>query len=293
MLKILILGSSGMLGNALLEAFTLNNKYKILAPTSKELDLTFQAGVDKYFFDHKPDLIINVGGLVRGLYGNLENNKDMYKINLAIGKNVALAVKRHGGKLLYFGSSCMYRADLLPPYKEENIFDEIDKDKQDNWGYALAKQEVAKFIIENNLGSVIVPPNLFGQRRLSDTEDINNKHLLETIAYKYALTGDVSFKCSPEIRREILSVKELARVTVKYLDLFLKESAVINVGCGRSVSMGDIAERLTSAEVSFDDKAYSSLPDKFMDTSKFEKLTGEVLRPFKDFKEYLSRPFYL
>lgn len=293
-IKTLILGRNGMLGSALFNSFSSDKIYEILSPSSKELDLTDEFDVQYYIRENKPDLILNAAGLVKGLYGNMNAQRDMYEVNKSIGLNVAKAVKIHGGKLIYFSSSCVYPAEASLPYKEED-FKSNGFFNPDNAGYAAAKAEVSGFILDNNLGIVIVPPNLFGVRRLSDVKKLEELHMLETFALKNALCRKIDVKCSPQIRREILSAKQLAKmILIHWERLYNSEYKLINIGPGESVSIREICNKFElcfATEITYDSNAYSSLSDKYMNTSRFTKITGEVLRGWTDFIDYIHCPF--
>lgn len=299
MKTILLLGSSGMLGGALKRELT-RRKINYLAPSSSELNLLDNESTLDYFSIHSNEInvVINAAGFVGGLYHNLDNNAEFYKKNFTIGCNVSEAVRFHNHnnkdkkiKILYFGSSCQYSARLPCPYKEEDLYFPVET-TQDNWGYATAKAEISRFLEFYDLGTTIIPPNLYGIRRISDTENIENKHLMETIAYSYHRNKEINFKCDSFISREILSADELARVVITHMDKFLEKSIRINVGTGYASTMEEIASVVPDAKITYKPGAYSSLVTKYMDVTKFKELTGENLVNTFGLKEYFENPFY-
>ena len=60
--QIFIAGQEGMVGSALLNLLKKNN-LKIINCKRKDLDLTNQDKVEKWFRKHKPDIVINSAGI--------------------------------------------------------------------------------------------------------------------------------------------------------------------------------------------------------------------------------------
>ena len=62
-MKVLLTGSSGMVGRNILEHKNAGS-YEFLTPISSELDLADRKAIDFYLSEHRPDLIIHCAGLV-------------------------------------------------------------------------------------------------------------------------------------------------------------------------------------------------------------------------------------
>src|ERR1700722_12321669 len=93
--KILILGSGGQLGTALYKVLT--NEYRVIALTSKELDITDQAAVNKPIQKEKPNYVINAAAF---------NKVDMAEVNPApaflvnaLGPYYLALAAKHGGAI--------------------------------------------------------------------------------------------------------------------------------------------------------------------------------------------------
>ncbi len=67
--KILLTGSTGMLGRNVLENKDIS-KFELLIPNSK-LNLSNYEGVDKYIKENQPNFIIHTAGKVGGIQANI------------------------------------------------------------------------------------------------------------------------------------------------------------------------------------------------------------------------------
>ena len=81
MKRILITGTSGLLGKALINAMDLKDSI-ILAPQRKDLDLTDNLMVKCYFESNKIDLVLHCAAVVGGIQANIENPYYILSTNL-------------------------------------------------------------------------------------------------------------------------------------------------------------------------------------------------------------------
>ena len=104
--KILLLGSSGMLGQNILEKKT---NYQFIAPNREELDLLDYKKIKTYILKNKPKTVVNLAALVGGVKFNSENQLRMLNENIEISKNVIMAAHECKiKKLINMSSSCIY-----------------------------------------------------------------------------------------------------------------------------------------------------------------------------------------
>ena len=72
--KIFIAGKNGLLGSAIYNFFLKKEpRAKILAPTSKQLDLRFLNETEKWFKKNKPDYVIIAAAKAGGILDNIKN----------------------------------------------------------------------------------------------------------------------------------------------------------------------------------------------------------------------------
>ena len=84
--KILITGSSGMVGKSLIKL--LAGKYSLITPSSKTLDLTNSVQVYKYLSKKKPNYIIHLAGYIGGLGASINEPINFLQENMLIGVNL-------------------------------------------------------------------------------------------------------------------------------------------------------------------------------------------------------------
>lgn len=134
--KILITGSSGFIGRNLREAFA--DKYEILAPPSRELDLLDDQKVAAFLKANKFDVVIHAATW----NATRTSTKDLSKVfenNLRMFLNLA----RNGdqfGRMIYFGSGAEFSREYWKPRMTEDYFDaHVPSDQYGFSKYVMAK----------------------------------------------------------------------------------------------------------------------------------------------------------
>ena len=87
MIKILVLGSNGMVGSSILNSFSEDSKFKIIPSTRKDTNLFKLDETEKLINDTNPDILINAAAKVGGIVANneqrtqflIENLRNKYK----------------------------------------------------------------------------------------------------------------------------------------------------------------------------------------------------------------------
>lgn len=103
-MKILIIGANGFIGKHLKQYFGRNERYTLLTPESKSLDISDEKAVDTYMQIHAPDIILNCAN--RG-GGRDSGNENIVHQNLRMFFNVV----KHSdkvAKIIHFGSGAEY-----------------------------------------------------------------------------------------------------------------------------------------------------------------------------------------
>lgn len=245
---LLLTGGSGMVGRNILE-HPLAGDWNILAPSSKELDLTDATCVDDFLSKHKPDLVIHAAGQVGGIQANMANPVAFLERNTAIGRNIIMASYNAGVRqLLNLASTCMYPRAAKNPLQEEMIL--TGELEPTNEGYALAKimaTRLCQYIRredENAQYTTIIPCNLFGRY---DKFDPKHSHLLPAIIHKVHL-AKVNGEATVEIwgdgtaRREFMYAGDLADAVLKAAKEISSIPDLMNCGLGHDHSINDYYE---------------------------------------------------
>ena len=237
-MKILLTGSSGLVGRNLLEHPSIFN-FQILAPSSTELDLRDFINLEKYLDKHKPELVIHAAGVVGGIQANISKPVDFFLENFDMGRNIVWASRKANiKKLINLASSCIYPANSINPLKEEFILKgELEST---NEGYALAKittLRLCEYISRENQNfnyKSLIPCNLFG---LYDNFDPIESHLIPAIIHKVHQAKEKKEKTveiwgNGEARREFMFASDFSDALMNAIIHFDSLPKIMNVGQG-------------------------------------------------------------
>jgi GDP-L-fucose synthase len=136
--KIYVAGHRGMVGSAIVRELKRQGYTNIITRTHKELDLTRQLDVEKFFEEEKPEYVFLAAAKVGGIIANQSALADFMYENMIMEMNVIHSAWKNGCKKLEFlGSSCIYPRLAPQPMKETCLLtSELEKT---NEAYALAK----------------------------------------------------------------------------------------------------------------------------------------------------------
>ena len=255
--RIFLSGGRGMVGKNILE-HSMADQYEILAPNSKDLDLTNAEDTQKYITETKPDVIIHAAARVGGIQANIAHPVDYLVTNTDLGRNVILsAYKANVPRLINLASSCMYPRDAPNPISESLVLQ--GGLEPTNEGYAIAKTFATRLCdyinseSKKNMSAVryktLIPCNLFGRY---DKFEPEHSHLIPAIIHKVhqakvnGLTA-VDIWGDGTSRREFMYAGDFAGAVLRALQYFDKMPYVMNIGLGHDYSINDYYS--TAAEV--------------------------------------------
>ena len=281
--RILILGSRGMVGSAILRELQKEGFHNLLSPVREELNLLRQAEVEKYFETHRPDFVFLAAAKVGGIVANNTYRADFIFENLQIQQNIFnAAFKVRTPNLLFLGSSCIYPRDAPQPIKEEYLL--TSSLEPTNEPYAIAKiaglKTVESFRRQYGLHWIsVMPTNLYGE---NDNYDLNNSHVIPGLIarlHQAIKNGDHEFKIwgTGKPRREFLYVDDMARACIHIMRQKKEIPDFLNVGTGEDIEIGELA-KIISHKMGFTGQLIydSSKPDgtmrKVLDISKIQAL---------------------
>jgi len=244
-MKLLLTGSTGMVGRNILEHSEANS-FTILAPTSSDLNLLNYSSVHEYLGKQVPDLVIHAAGRVGGIQANIEEPVKFLLDNLDMGRNIIWAARQCGiKKLINLGSSCMYPRNVANPLREETILQgELEPT---NEGYALAKITAARLCeyitreAPDFQYKTMVTCNLYDRW---DKFDTAHSHMITAVVKKIhdakvhgekevAIWGDGTAK------REFMYAGDLADCLVYAIHHFDTMPSLMNVGLGLDYSINE------------------------------------------------------
>ena len=280
--KIYVAGHRGLVGSAILKRLESLGYTNILTRSYIELDLTNQKAVQSFFNQEKPEYIFLAAAKVGGIHANDTYPADFIRNNILIQTNIIDQAFKYGAKkLLFLGSSCIYPKLAPQPMKEEYLL--TGALEPTNQWYAIAKIAGIKmcqaYRRQYGFNAICaMPTNLYGP---NDNFDLKNSHVLPALIRKFheAKKEDkdvVEIWGTGKPMREFLHVDDLADACVFLMDNYDSEE-IINVGTGKDISIGELAE-LISKIVGFQGKIVYDLskpdgtPKKLLDTIKINTL---------------------
>ena len=136
MMRILLLGATGMVGRNFLE-HPGSASFEIIAPSRRELNLFDYPAVESFMRSCQPDLILNAAGRVGGIQANIREPVHFFLENWTRAKYyLGRAADRY--KSNQPGSSCMYSWGAENPLREEAVL--TGELEPTNEGYAPARR---------------------------------------------------------------------------------------------------------------------------------------------------------
>jgi dTDP-4-dehydrorhamnose reductase len=105
MKKLLISGGDGKF-SSLIKKY--NDKYDIIAPPKKEMDITEINQIEKFIVHNKIDIFLHAAALTRPMGEHIDNPSASIKINIIGTCNVVLTCIKYGIKLVYISTDYVY-----------------------------------------------------------------------------------------------------------------------------------------------------------------------------------------
>ena len=186
--KIYVAGHNGLVGSAIWNNLLQRGYTNLDGRSHKELDLTDQYAVKKFFDEEQPDAVVLAAAFVGGIMANSLYRADFIMMNMKIQCNVISEAYAHGvKKLLFLGSTCIYPKNAPQPMKEDCLL--TSPLEYTNEEYAIAKIAGLKMCESYNLqyGTnyiAVMPTNLYGP---NDNFHLENSHVMPAMMRKVYL----------------------------------------------------------------------------------------------------------
>jgi GDP-L-fucose synthase len=254
----------------------------LIVRSRQHLDLRDSKAVRDFFSSTRPDAVLLAAAKVGGIQANNSFPVEFLLENLEIQNNVISASFEAGvKKLLFLGSSCIYPRLAPQPIHEESLLS--GPLEPTNEPYAIAKiagiklcQAYCREYGANFISAM--PTNLYGP---GDNFDLHSSHVLPALirkAHEAKINNEPAFTVwgSGSPRREFLYVDDLADALAFLLENY-DSPEVINVGCGKDVTIRELAEIVSEVvgfqgKLIFDQTKPDGTPRKLLDTTRLEKL---------------------
>ena len=280
--KIFVAGHRGLVGSAIVRNLESKGYNNIVKRTHKELDLKDQAGVNRFFDEEKPDVVVLAAAKVGGINANNTTPAEFAYENMQIQCNVIHAAHTHNvKKLLFLGSTCIYPKMAPQPISEDALL--TGPLEPTNEAYAIAKisgLEMCKFYKRQYGDDFIscMPTNLYGPH---DNYDGSGSHVMPAMIRKFheAKVNNAAFVelwGTGAPLREFLYVDDMADACVFLLENYSGEQHV-NIGTGVEVTIKELAETVKrivdyKGEIVWNKDMPDGTPRKLTDVSKLHDL---------------------
>lgn len=281
--RILVLGSRGMVGSAILKELRESGFTNILHPVREELDLLRQLDVEEYFEREKPEYVFLAAAKVGGILANDRYRADFIFENLQIQQNVFnAAFKSKTPNLLFLGSSCIYPKNAPQPLKEEYLL--TSPLEPTNEPYAIAKiaglKTAESFRRQYGFNWIsVMPTNLYGT---NDNFHLENSHVIPGLIARLtkAKTEDAKiFKVwgSGKPKREFLFVDDMAKACIHFMKAEGNKPDFVNLGTGEDIEIGELAKLIAEkvgfkGEIQFDSSKPDGTMRKLLDISRIKNM---------------------
>jgi GDP-L-fucose synthase len=295
-----------LVGSAVVRSFKSCGYNNLVVRSRKELDLTEQSEVRRFFDEVRPQAVIMAAARVGGIHANNSHPAGFLRDNLLIQDNVIDAAYRSGvAKFVFLGSSCIYPKFAPQPIKEDSLL--TGPLEPTNEWYAIAKIAGVKmcqaYRREFGFNAIsLMPTNLYGP---GDNFDLQNSHVLPALIRKFheaKARNDQSVQIwgTGTPRREFLHVDDLAEAVLYLLQNYDAEP-IVNIGWGEDLTIRELAETVMSAigytgALTFDHSKPDGTPRKLLDVSRLQSLGWRPRIPLRTgiestytwFKEHAS-----
>lgn len=270
-MNILIAGANGFAGRNLTEY--LGNKYTLLTPSHKELDLLDENAVGNFFKTHDVDIVIN--GAVVGGSRKEEAQVSALDQNLRMFFNI-LRNKKRFKKMIHFGSGAEYDKRFpIAGVKEEDFDKRVPVDE-----YGYGKYLCSKYI-ENSEDIVCLRIfALFGKGEDYRYRFISNAMCRNIFGMPITMRQDVYF--------DYIYINDFVRIVEHFIENKAKHK-FYNIGTGKRVNLVTIAKKINETA---DKKSKIIIKKKGLNkeyTCNNKRLVKELGNfTFTNFNDYMS-----
>ena len=289
--KILVLGSTGMVGSAILRSLNKNKFSNFQGKSSKDLNLISQKKVNNFFANNFYDCVFICAATVGGIKSNNTFPANYIYENLMIEANTIHACYSSGiKKILFLGSSCIYPKKSKQPITENELFKGYLE--KTNEPYAVAKIAGIKLCESYNRQFGMdyrscMPTNLYGS---NVNFDIQNSHVIPALIKKIHMAKMMKKKSikiwgSGKAKRDFLHVDDMAEACLYIMKISKKNfnfnidpmNSHINIGSGKEITIKNLVKKIQKiigyhGYIDFDLKMPDGTLKKLLDSNKILNL---------------------
>jgi GDP-L-fucose synthase len=281
--KILLTGSSGMVGSVLKGKLENAGYINVLSPSRLELNLLDHSSIDAYFNFHLPEYVFMIAAKVGGIAANIKNPVEFLQDNLVMEIGLFKACFKYKTiKNIFLGSSCIYPKAAIQPITENMLL--TGPLEPTNEGYALSKivgLSLAKYYYNQYKMTTIcvIPSNIYGT---NDHFDLEKSHVLSALVKRFV---DAHDDCTPVVtlwgtgiaKREFIHVADVAEALIYLMKSEYSQPDIINLGTGQDISIKSLANIISDnvgykGVIEWDSSKPDGMLKKCMNNSKITQL---------------------
>ena len=258
-MKILVTGSSGLVGSAIMSIPELKTKYSLIDLRQKDCDLKDYNQAETFFKDNKPDYVIHLAANVGGLFKNMKYKVEMVEDNLLINMNILKCCHKFNvKKLVCCLSTCVFPDKISYPIDESVLHN--GPPHSSNYGYAYAKRmlEIQCKTYNEQFGTnfiCVIPTNIYGP---NDNFCEKDGHVIPALINKCynAKKHNQKFvvKGTGKPLRQFIYSEDLAKLIIWVLEAYNDRTPIILSG-DEEVSINHIAQ-LIAKNYNYEDNLY-------------------------------------
>lgn len=281
-MKILVLGSKGMVGSSVARKLQKNKNIILFESSRNDTDLFSLSATRLLFKDFKPDIVINAAAKVGGILANDLLRTDFILNNLKININIIESIIDYPqAKLINLGSSCIYPLGADVPIKESALM--TGKLEPTNSAYAMAKLAAIEMgdALSKQYGHKVLdlmPTNLYGPY---DNFSENQSHVIPGLIarmHRAKVENNQKFDVwgTGKPLREFLFIEDFASA-IEFIIEKNVNPGLYNIGSNEEVSIKTLVEIIKKVvgfqgELNFDESKPDGNPRKLLDSNKFTRL---------------------
>lgn len=230
-MKILLFGSTGMLGQALCNEAK-QKKYEVIGVARNQADIcadiTEDEEVYKIIADTKPDLIINAAAMI-SLKGCAEHPGIAYLTNARSVSIMAQLADLYGAYFIHISTDHYYSGEMDKKHKEQDVVSLINE-------YSRSKYAGEAFALTNK-NALVVRTNIVGYRY--------QPHALTFVEWVvYTLKNELPLTMFNDYYTSSIDVCSFTQILLDLIDK--KISGLINIGSRDVISKRAFIERLAN-----------------------------------------------
>lgn len=286
--RVVVTGGAGFLGSFVVEQLRQRGCRKIVVPRSREYDLIDVEAVRRLYRDARPDLLIHLAARVGGIGANRKNPGKFFYENLIMGVHLMHEGMRVGlPKLVAAGTICAYPKFAPVPFREDDLWNGYPEETNAPYGLAKKMLLVQSQAYRQQYGfnsGVVFPVNLYGPR---DNFDLETSHVIPAMIRKVdeamkADRGEVVLWGDGSPTREFLYVEDAAEGILAACEQH-DSSEPLNLGCGREISIRDLAELIGrlmgyTGRFAYDASKPNGQPRRALDVTRARERLGWVAK---------------